>query len=268
MELELALNEASYSTRARTRALVLGEVENVLTGIRRGRESARFEDQLQLDRLAAVMPVARGAGMSFEAISETSGVSRPTMARLREPDRARWSDAELAILVALGLGGPQTRDQATSFARALDLGQGRELGAAIDVLLTRGLLATIQARYEGELATYYRLTRAGTDSLASRLAHAGIGEGFRWSVFFSVDESRGRALETAGEAKLGTGEVALLWPGQGQNEHWELAFMVRASSREEALSEGRGQFAELCRAAGVDPSTANGAAFLLGPPTL
>jgi hypothetical protein len=254
MDSDLAnLGDTAGSRRVRGRALVRGEVEAVLAEVCRAREAAQRDEALQLDRLAALLPVARRSGFSLEQIAEMSGVSRPTLNRLREPDRVRWSDAELGVLLALALGGSQTMEQATGQARAFDLGQERDMEAAVMKLSAEGLIASpIQAGYE-QLVTYYRLTRLGEESLQARLRHAGVGEEFRWGVYFSVRGDAVEPLIRAAEVLVGTSELAFLGPGLAGNEDSELAFVVRAASREGAVVEGRRRFQEICKKAKVEP---------------
>jgi transcriptional regulator with XRE-family HTH domain len=266
MDSDLARSgDTAGSRRIRGRTLVRGEVEAVLADVHGAREAAQRDEALQLDRLAALLPVARRAGFSLEQIAEMSGVSRPTLNRLREPDRVRWSDAELAVLLALALGGSQTMEQTAGCARAFDLGQERDMGAAVIKLSAEGLIASsFQAGYE-QMTTYFRLTQLGEESLQARLRHAGVGEEFRWGVYFSV---RGEAVEPllrAGEILVGTSDLAFLGPGVAGNEDSELAFVVRAASREGAVEEGRRRFQEICRKAGVEAEQVALSLLALGP---
>jgi hypothetical protein len=247
------LGDGPGSRRARTRALARGGIEAVLTDIGRAREAARSDEALQLDRLAALLPSARAAGFSLEQIAEFSGASRPTLNRLREPDRNSWADAELAVLLSLALGGAQTKEQVVGHARGLRLHGGRDLAAAVDVLLARGLLASSQAGHGGEFLTYFRPTEAGEAALRARLDQVGIGTEFRWGLYFGVVHERSSALLAAGEAMLGSGELTFLAPGRAGNRTAEIGFLVRAASRAEAVEKGRRRFAALCRSAGLEP---------------
>jgi hypothetical protein len=246
-------NSQSESRQARTRGMARGEIEAVLIDIKRTREAARRDESVQLDRLAALLPTARAAGFSLERIAELSGASRPTLGRLREPPRNGWADAELAILVCLALGGPQSKEQVVGHALGLRLHGDRDLAPAVDVLLSRGLLGSLQAGHGGELLTYFRLTQAGEDALRARLDQVGIGPEFRWGIYFGVVSDQSSALMAAGEALLGTGELSLLAPGLAGNQRAEVGFFVRAASRAEAVEKGRRRFAELCEAAGLNP---------------
>lgn len=237
----------------------------ILADIRQAREAARRDDALQLDRLTAIMPIARGTGLSLEQIAEQSGVSRPTLNRLRDPDRARWSDAELGVLVALASGGAQTMEQAIGHARTLGLGQERDLEAAARKLSAEGLISSsMQAGYE-KLASYYRLTSLGEESLKARLKHAGVGPSFRWGVYFGVRAEAVQPLLRAGETLAGATEISLLAPGIAGNEDSEIAFVVRAASRKEAAREGRLRFEEICRKAGVEPEEVGLTLLALSP---
>jgi hypothetical protein len=260
-----SLGDTPGSRRIKGRALLRGEVEAILTDIRQAREAARRDEALQLDRLTAVMPIARATRLSLEQIAEQSGVSRPTLNRLRDPDRARWSDAELGVLVALALGGAQTMEQAVGHARTLGLGQERDLEAAAGKLSAEGLISSsMQAGYE-QLVSYFRLTSLGEESLKARLKHAGVGPGFRWGVYFGVRAEAVEPLLRAGAALAGTTEIALLAPGVAGNEDSEIAFVVRAASREEAVREGRLRFEEICRKAGVEPEEVGLTLLALSP---
>jgi hypothetical protein len=250
------IGDSPGSRRARTASIVRGEIESVLIAIRSTREAAQRDEAMQLDRLAAVLPAARAAGFSFEQIAELSGASRPTLHRLGEPPRTRWSDAELTALLVVALGGSQTKQQITCHARGLGLEGERDPAIAVDKLLAEALLASFQAGYEGQVDTYYRLSQAGEKALGPRLAQVGIGPGFRWCIYFDVTGKNGDALIKAGEALLGSRELALLAPGQAGNENVEIAFAVRASSRGEAVEQGRVRFAALCREAGLTPTDA------------
>jgi hypothetical protein len=248
------IGDGPGSRRARTRGIVRGEIEGLLLEIRNAREAAQRDDAMQLDRLAAVLPAARAAGLSFEQMAELSGASRPTLNRLREPPRAGWSDAELAVLLVLALGGSQTKPQIEGTARTLGLDGGRDLAAAAGSLVARGLLASFGAAgYEGKFDTFFRLTREGEQAIRPRLAHIGIDPAFRWGVYFGVAGQGTEALTRAGEALLGTHEVILIAPGTADNASAEVCFHVRAASRNEAVEEGRKKLAAICREAGLTP---------------
>jgi transcriptional regulator with XRE-family HTH domain len=253
------------TTGARTRAVVRAQIEAVLADVSRRRSAAKIEEAAQLDRVAALLEPARAAGLSLERIASLSGVSRPTLTTLREPERVGWADAEFALLLALAVGGPQDDEQL--LGHAAHFAHDRELGAALEVLLSRGLVGTrFVTHYQAANAVrYLGLTRSGEDALLARLPRAGMSADFAWTAYFAIDESEGRKLEAAGETLLGTHEVTLLYPGQGQNTDWEIAFQVLAATRADAFAEGHRQLTGLRKAAGIDVNHAAGNVVLFGP---
>ncbi len=259
------IGDGPGARRGRGRALVRGEIEDVLDEIKRARDAARRDEALQLDRLAALLAVARAADFSYEAIAAASGVSRPTLNRLREPERLGTADAELAVLLVLALEGGQDAEQIETKAVAWHLDAEWPVAPVLKNLEGPGLVARSIAEQDGELRTFWRLTAQGEQSLIERLRRSGIGDEFRWCVYFSIEEAAGRALLVAGEKLLGAHQVVLIAPGTAANEQFELGFIVRAASRPEATARGRELFAGLCRDAGVEPADAILAVLALEP---
>lgn len=245
--------------------MVQGEIEALFDEISQAREAAQRDQAMQLDRLAAALPIARAAGLSMETIAQLSGVSRPTLNRLREPERLHTSDAELGVMAALAVGGPQTPEQAVGHARTLGLGKEGEAEVAMQLLTDNGLVTTGMLAGHEKLDPYLILTADGEEALKARIKHAGVGPEFRWSVYFAVRGEAVDALAHVAQAKIGTGEVALISPGVAGNEDFEIAFGTRATSREEAIETGLRQFDAICRDAGVRPDEVAIRVSALGP---
>lgn len=247
-------------TRARSRALISETLHTVFRDVRRRREAAQTEDRIQLDRLAAVLPLAQELGLTTVDIAKESGVSRPTLNSLRTPPRRRWADAELAVMASIAIYGPLDTDVLADRAADELIDGRRDIEAAIGVLSARGLIAPARTDYASDTVKHtYRLTREGEEALVMRLHRPGTHDEFAWSAYIAVDKSEAQALERAGAELLGTREVSILYPDQGGNRTWEVAFRVAAATVDDAMGEARLTMEALRAKAGVpqQPIVAN-----------
>jgi hypothetical protein len=259
--LHLAVNEPPTGpTRVRSRTLIIETLHSVFRDVRRRREAAQAEDAIQLDRLAAVLPLAAAIGVTTVDVARESGVSRPTLNSLRSPRRHRWPDAELAVLAGIAIHGPLDTDElAERMGAELIFGE-HDVHAAVHILGLTGLISPARTDYSGDSISHaYRLTQRGEEALVARLHRAGIHDEFAWSAYVAVDRAEAQALERAGSELLGTHEVSILYPGQGQNATWEVAFRVPAATADDAMSEARRTMEVLRTTAGLpqQPIVAN-----------
>ncbi len=138
--------------RALVRSLHLSELQAAGAA----RAVALHEADVQLDRIAKLLPDALAGGISLTEVSRVSGVSRPTLYDLR----GRYSDSprglRLAILQAIASRGNVTPDDLAESVGGL-------AGEREQVLRDLRSQDLIELDFDDE--PYYALTRGGFDVL-------------------------------------------------------------------------------------------------------
>ncbi len=143
--------------RGVVRALHLSE----LRAARAARELAIREADLQLERIARILPNALGAGITLSEVARVTGLSRPTLYQLK----ARYSDDDRDVV----LGVFQT---IANVGRATDASLAENLGRQVDEIekvrkgfLDQGLLDEDFNDNPDDPAMEYWLTEAGFRAL-------------------------------------------------------------------------------------------------------
>jgi hypothetical protein len=235
---------------AATREAVRGELDQIGRRLRLTRD----EVEAELERLGAFLDVATGCGLRINEIAERAGVSRQTLANLRNKPRGiglNW-DVELRVLLSLGSQGLRSD---TQLANDLDhlLFSAEEVREARKRLQTDGFVGWAGSAGYAELEDMYALTSEGAATIPGRLRYAAISAPRRWIAYVAIEDDRDiTAIADAGRRSLGELAVGIV-PRTTTYDmtHPELAFYVDASTREEALSAAAVTYRDLRNQAGL-----------------
>lgn len=119
------------------RALVRGLHLSELQASGAARAMALHEADVQLDRIARLLPDALQAGLSLAEIARVAGVSRPTLYELRARYGGSVGDMRLAVLQTLANRGPLLDSELAEYvggdAAARSEAISRYLGTCIEI---------------------------------------------------------------------------------------------------------------------------------------
>jgi hypothetical protein len=238
---------SAHATRAAVEAVIRGELDALGDRLATYREAAAAE----LERVAAFRWLTELAGIRPTEVAERVGVSRQTLANLREDNRGAGHEwpLDLLVLLRLGLEGPQA---VNSLARLPT--RPHEVTRALDRLSHEGLVGVVGHAASGTTTpiTYWRLTALGIEDLPRRLRHAAMPPSRTWTAYVTSSPAEANAIAEAGEVSLGAHEVVVIPAGtvHGMTSP-EIAFHVEAADEVTAQSAAVVRFRELRKLAGM-----------------
>jgi uncharacterized protein (DUF736 family) len=196
---------------------------------------ARADESAELDRLAALLRMAEGAGLDVHEIAGRAGVgnaARPAERAAREPR----PDVDARIACALGVGEAES-EQALIGAVAHGPVGADEVPAALRRLVASGDVRIVPAGSSAKGAVpQYRLTARGAARLPARLRQATMPRAREWIVRVATTPAEAAAIDRATQRLLGTQEVSVIPAGARAGMRApELAWRVEASYPEIAI---------------------------------
>jgi transcriptional regulator with XRE-family HTH domain len=114
------------------RALVRGLHLSELQAAGAARSLALHQAEVELDRVARLLPDALQAGISLSEIGRVAGVSRPTLYELRARYGGDVGDMSLAVLQTLANRGGVTSDELAARVGGDDVERNRVLTSYLD----------------------------------------------------------------------------------------------------------------------------------------
>ena len=156
------MDDISHLRTEKGRAVVRTLHATELLDAGTARREALSNADVQLDRIARLLPAALAGGLTLTEIARVTGVSRPTLYELRGRYSESHQDVRLALLQTLATNGGLSDSELNRRLR----GPRKPLGELLESLRTQGFVdLDVEEDEDGRPFPVYFLTSQGLDLL-------------------------------------------------------------------------------------------------------